>query len=69
VVTAEELDDAVEGIDSAGFGQVDGFYDYFYVHGDDFAPNGQSWRDLFNETPSFNWGIKDISEIASDSFT
>jgi hypothetical protein len=69
VVTEEAMDDAVEGIDSAGFGRVDHFCDYVYVHGDDLAPNGQSWRELFNETPSFNWGLKDISEIAPDSFT
>jgi hypothetical protein len=24
--------------------------DYDYVHGDDLAPNGKSWRIVFNET-------------------
>ena len=69
VVTEEELDDAVEGINSIGLGHVEDRLAYFYVHGDDLAPNGMSWRDLFNETPAFNWGLKDISEIAPDSFT
>jgi hypothetical protein len=69
VVTAEASDDVVEGIDSIGLGHIEDRLDYFYVHGDDLAPNGMSWRDLFNETPAFNWGLKDISEIAPDSFT
>ena len=69
VVTEEKLDDAVEGIDSIGLGHVEDRLNYFYVHGDDLAPNGLSWRDLFNETPAFNWGLKDITEIAPDSFT
>jgi hypothetical protein len=68
VVTAEAADDRVEGMNAIGSGHVEERSDYFYVHGDDLAPNGLTWRDLFNETPAFNWGLKDISEIAPDSF-
>jgi hypothetical protein len=60
----DKIRDWVEGVDSNGNGHVDDNMDYDYVHGDDLAPNGKSWRIVFNETPSFNWGLKDISELA-----
>jgi len=60
----DKIIDSIEGIDSDGYGHVDEDLDYVYVHGDDLSPNGKSWRTVFNETPSFNWGLKDISELA-----
>ena len=61
----DKIRDWVEGADSNGYGHVDDNMDHAYVHGDDLAPNGKSWRAVFNETPSFNWGLKEISELAS----
>ncbi len=55
--------DLIEGIDSNGYAHIDEHLDYFYVYGDDLAPNGKSLRTVFNETPSFNWGLKDISDL------
>jgi len=60
----DKIADWIEGVGSIGYGHVDENMDYDYVHGDDLAPNGKSWRTVFNETPSFNWGLKDISELA-----
>ena len=60
--------DSVQGIDSDGYGQDDDHFSYFYVHGDDLAPNGKTWLTVFNETPSFNWGLKDISDLERPKF-
>jgi hypothetical protein len=56
--------DRFEGIDANGFGHLEDFIEYGYVHGDDIAPNGKNWRTVFNETPSSSWGYKDISALA-----
>jgi len=61
--STDSVSDLVEGIDSNGYGHGDDYLDYFYVYGTDLAPNGKSWLAVFNETPSFNWGLKDISHI------
>jgi hypothetical protein len=58
------IEDSIEGIDSCGYGHTDDYLNYFYVYGEDIAPNGKSWRTVFNETPSFNWGLKEIADLA-----
>jgi hypothetical protein len=60
----DRITDWIEGVDSCLYGHVDEDLHQFYVHGEDLAPNGKSWLTVFNETPSFNWGLKDISELA-----
>lgn len=60
----DKVTERFEGIDSHGYWHLDEDIDYEYVHGDDIAPNGKPWRDVFNETPSFNWGLKNISALA-----
>jgi hypothetical protein len=46
----DKIPERFEGIDSNGYGHLDEDTDYEYVHGDDVAPNGKPWRDVFNET-------------------
>lgn len=58
--------DFIEGIDSIGAGHVFNDMDYFYVYGDDKCPTGKTWNELFNETPSFNWGIKEIPDLFAE---
>jgi hypothetical protein len=53
----------VEAVDTDGYGRDEHFV-YFSVHGDDLAPNGKTWRIVFNETPAFNWGLKDVTAVA-----
>lgn len=62
IVTGDDIVDHVEGITSMGYGHVEDRFDHWYVCGDDVAPNGKTWRDIFNKTPSFNCGLKRISE-------
>lgn len=57
----------IEGITSCGYGHVEDSLDYYYVHGDDTSPIGKTWREVYNETPSFNWGLKDISLLVPES--
>jgi len=52
-----------QGIDSNGLGPSEELQ-YVYVHGDDLAPDGRAWRVVFNETPGFNLGLKDISGMS-----
>jgi len=60
----DRITDSIEGVDTNGYANSDDDLDYYFVYGDDMAPNGKSWLTVFNETPSFNWGLKDISALA-----
>jgi hypothetical protein len=62
----DEISERFEGINADGYPHLEDDYgvQYEYVHGDDIAPNGKTWRAVFNETPSSSWGHKDISAFA-----
>ena len=59
--------DFFEGIDTNGAGHIEDFIDYYYVNGEDMSPIGKKWIDVFNETPSFNWGLKEIPNFIDAS--
>ena len=65
----EKIDDHVEGVNANGFTEDSDHFDYVYVNANDLAPDGRTWEQVFKDTPSFNWGTKDISEIAPKEFT
>lgn len=66
-VKTTENGDFFEGIDSIGSDHDDGFIDNYYVHGDDISPIGKTWKQVFNDTPSFNWGLKVIPNFIDGS--
>lgn len=55
--------DRFEGVNADGYLHFDEDIEFEYVHGDDIAPNGKAWRTVFNESPTFNWGLKNISAL------
>ena len=56
----------IEGITTSGCGEIHDHMDYSYVYGSDLAPNGKTWLELYNETPHFILGFKDVSEAVHD---
>jgi len=60
IVTGDDIVDHIEGVNAAGHSEIDGV-DYWYVHGDDVATNGKTWREIWNSPPP-NSGMKDIPE-------
>lgn len=63
LVDYEELQSEVQGLNSTGCPVLDEDIHRSYVYGDDLAPNGKTWKEIFNHLPSDRWNRKDLSAM------
>lgn len=57
------IEDCVQGISTLGYGHIEDRLEYYYVYGDDKAPNGKTWREIFRETDGEGWTTKEITAL------
>jgi hypothetical protein len=64
------FDQYIEGITASGYRPDNGTSPLFNVYGDDLAPIGKSWKEIFNNSPTngrYALNSKDITEVVRSS--